>query len=151
MIATLASIKMFLCSDGSLKQIPLSFKLGEVQLQEIYELAQEQGWEYESLETRIDKARTMVDLNWATPKDQMLLTLEQQGQAELITGVEYWTALIDDNHAAGIYLNPETHSIEVMVINLEHFTPIHCETVTTLERLRELTCPNNFSPSSRNS
>ena len=46
----------------------------------------------------------------------------------------------NDTTAAIIHLNTETKSIEVMVTNLQEFTPIiHCGSVMTLEQLKNLT------------
>lgn len=60
----------------------------------------------------------------------------------MVDGIEYWVVELDLNRAAGIYLNPDSYTLEVMVMNLEWFAPIHREKVTTLKRLIELTGVN---------
>ncbi len=141
MTVVLASVQTFIGADGSLKQIPLSTKFGEIELKQLCEMAEKSHWKTEGWEERIAQARLMVDANWAKPKDYALLELERQGKLAQVDGVEYWTVELDQNRAAGIYLNLETYSLEVMIVNLESFSPIHRERVETLHRLIELISP----------
>ncbi|VXD23581.1 conserved hypothetical protein [Planktothrix serta PCC 8927] len=139
MIVVVKSTQTFLSANGSLKTIPLSATFGEIELEQLGKIAEHNQWKTEDLEHRIAQARLMVDANWASPKDHTLLKLEQRGKLHLVDGIEYWMVELEQNRAAGIYLNPDTYTLEVMIINLEWFAPIHRETVTTLERLMELT------------
>lgn len=140
MFATLQPTKIFLKSDGSLQILPLSTKFGQIELREICQLAQEQNWQAEPLELIIDRARTMIDSSCASPKEHALMELESQNQIDLLNGTEYWIANIDDTTAAIIHLNLNTKSVEVMVTNLQEFTPIiHCNAVASLEQLKQLT------------
>lgn len=139
MIVATKSTQTFLSANGSLKPIPLSTKFGEIELEQLCRIAAHNQWKTENLEHRITQARLMVDANWASPKDHTLLELEQKGKLHLVDGIEYWVAELDQNRAAGIYLNPDTYTLEVMVINLEWFAPLHREKVITLKRLIELT------------
>lgn len=141
MIVVLGSVQTFLSSDGALKQIPLSTKFGEIELQQLSEMAKRLHWKTEGWEERIAQARLMVDANWAQPKDYALLELERQGRLEMLNGIEYWTVELDHRRGVGIYLNLESYTLEVMIVNLESFSPLHRETVTTLHRLLELTSP----------
>jgi hypothetical protein len=140
MFATLQPTKIFLKSDGSLQILPLSTKFGHMELREICQLAQDQNWQAEPIELIIDRARTMIDSSCASPKEHALIELESQNQIDLLNGTEYWVANINDTTAAVIHLNLDTKSVEVMVTNLQEFTPIiHCNAVTNLEQLKQLT------------
>ncbi|MBE9143011.1 hypothetical protein [Planktothrix mougeotii] len=139
MIVVVKSSQTFVSATGSLKPIPLSTKFGEIELEQLCRIAQQNQWKTEDLEHRIAQARLMVDANWATPKDYALLELEKRGKLHLLDGVEYWMVELDQNRAAGVYLNPDAYTLDVMIVNLEWFAPIHRETVTTLQRLIELT------------
>ena len=140
MFATLQPTKIFLKSDGSFQILPLSTKFGEIELWEIYQLAQDQDWQAEALERIVDRARTMIDSSCGSAKEYALMELEAQNQINLLNGVEYWIANINDITAAVIHLNIEKKSVEVMVTNLQEFTPIiHCNSVTSLEQLKQLT------------
>ncbi|CAC5344145.1 MULTISPECIES: hypothetical protein [Planktothrix] len=142
MIVATKSTQTFLSANGSLKPIPLSTKFGEIELEQLYRIAEHNQWKMENIEHRISQARLMVDANWASPKDHALLELEKRGKLHLVDGIEYWVVELDLNRAAGIYLNPDSYTLEVMVMNLEWFAPIHREKVTTLKRLIELTGVN---------
>lgn len=148
MLVMTTTTKTYISPDGYLKEVSLFTKFGEIELKQIYDLAQAQQWEPESLESRIDRALSMVDANWANPKEQLLLKLAHQGQAHKLDGIEYWTTQIDETRAVGICLNLTTLTLEVMVIDLQWFTPIHREQVRTLSRLCELTNATCFDPES---
>lgn len=148
MIVMTTSTKTYINPDGSLAELPLSTKFGNIELRQIYHLAQTQNWEPETLESRIDRALSMVDANWANPKEQLLLELVRQGRADQIDGIEYWTTQIDETRAAGICLDPVTLTLEVMVIDLQWFTPIHREQVRTLSRLCQLTSSSCYDSES---
>lgn len=139
--ATVNITRIFVCSDGTLKDISLSTKLGEIELGEVYRFAQENYWEGETLDQRIEEARTKVDANHASPKEYTLLELERQGRLSLLNGVERWAIRISPSRAVGVAVNPDTESLEAMVVDLHQFTPIYSEQVTTLERLQQLTSP----------
>jgi hypothetical protein len=139
MIVATKSTQTFLSANGSLKPISLSTKFGEIELEQLCKIAKKNQWKTENLDHRIAQARLMVDANWASPKDHTLLELEKQGKLDLVDGVEYWVVELDQNRVAGIYLNPDTYLLEVMIMNLEWFAPIHREKVTTIRRLIELT------------
>lgn len=139
MIVATKLTQTFLSANGSLKPIPLSTKFGEIELKQLCKIAEHNQWKTENIEHRITQARLMVDANWATPKDHTLLELEQRGKLHLVDGIEYWVVELEQNQAAGVYLNPDTYTLEVMIINLEWFAPLHREKVTTLRRLMELT------------
>jgi hypothetical protein len=144
MFATLQPTKIFLKSDGSLQILPLSTKFGEIELWEIYQLAQEQNWQAEPLERIVDRARTMIDSSCGSAKEYALIELESQNQINLLNGIEYWIANINEVTAAVIHLNIEKKSVGVMVTNLQEFTPvIHCNSVTNLEQLKQLTHANS--------
>lgn len=148
MIVMTTSSKTYINPDGSLAELPLSTKFGNIELRQIYHLAHTKNWEPETLESRIDRALSMVDANWANPKEQVLLELARQGRADQIDGIEYWTVKIDETRAAGVRLDPVTLTLEVMVIDLQRFTPIHREQVTTLSRLCQLTSPSYYDSES---
>lgn len=139
MIVATKSTQTFLSANGSLKPIPLSTKFGEIELEQLYRIAEHNQWKTENIDHRIAQARLMVDANWASPKDHTLLELEQRGKLHLIDGIEYWVVELDANRAAGIYLDPDSYTLEVMVMNLEWFAPIHREKVISITRLIELT------------
>lgn len=141
MLVVLTSVQTFLNSDGSLKQIPVSTKFGDIELQELCDIAKKFHWKTEGWEERMAQARLMVDANWAQPKDYALLELERQGKLGVVDGVEYWTVELDQARGAGIYLNLDSYTLEVMIVNLESFSLLHREKVTTLHRLLELTSP----------
>jgi len=140
MIVMTTSTKTYIGPDGNLEELPLSAKFGEIELGEIYRLAEVKGWEPEPLESRIDRALSMVDRRRADPKARRLIDLARRGQIDRLDGVECWTSQIDDTRAAGICLDPIARTLEVMVIDIQWFTPIHRERVTTLSRLCELVC-----------
>ncbi len=144
MFTTLPPTKIFLKSDGSLQILPLSTKFGEMELGDICQLAQEQNWKSEAPECTIERARSMVDSSCASPKEYALIELESQSKMDILNGIEYWIANINDSTAAIIHLNLEAKSVEVMITNLQRFTPIiHCKPVITLEQLRNLTHANS--------
>ncbi|MGL5081535.1 MAG: hypothetical protein ACRC8A_08605 [Microcoleaceae cyanobacterium] len=141
MVTVSNATRIFICSDGTLKNISLSTKLGEIELGEIYRFAKENRWECETLDCRIEEARTKVDANHASPKEHKLLELERQGKLSLLDGVEHWAIRTGSSRAVGVAVNPDTESLEAMVVDLHQFTPICSEQITTLERLQQLTSP----------
>jgi hypothetical protein len=138
MLVMTTSTKTYIGLDGSLEKLPLSAKFGEIELREIYRLAEMKQWESEPLESRIDRALSMVDGGRANPKAQCLLDLARRSQIDRLDGIECWTTQIDETRAAGICLDPIARTLEVMVIDTQWFTPIHRERVTTRSRLCEL-------------
>lgn len=72
MIVATKSTQTFLSANGSLKPIPLSTKFGEIELEQLYRIAEHNQWKMENIEHRISQARLMVDANWASPKDHAL-------------------------------------------------------------------------------
>ncbi|MGB3532361.1 MAG: hypothetical protein WBA13_02480 [Microcoleaceae cyanobacterium] len=143
MFATLKPTKIFLKSDGSLQILPLSTKFGQMELREICQLAQDHNWQAESVGRMVERARTMIDSSCASPKEHALIELESQNKIDVLDGTEYWIANINQTTAAVVHLNLDNKAVEVMVTNLQEFTPIiHCSAVNTLEQLKKLTHAN---------
>ena len=67
MIVMTTSTKTYINPDGSLAELPLSTKFGNIELRQIYHLAQTKNWEPETLESRIDRALYMVCLLYTSP------------------------------------------------------------------------------------